>query len=75
MSNLKIIRTRLHLTQEKVAAIIGKTKASVSHYETGRHEIPPDAAKKLIAAATGLGQTVTFDDIYGRRTRPEQRAA
>ncbi len=75
MSNLKVVRTRLNLTQEKVAAIIGTSKAMVSHYEAGRPEIPPAAARKLIVAASKMGHIVSFNEIYDVQSEPVQQAA
>lgn len=66
MSNVRKIRERLCLTQLQVAEIFGVTKSSVSNYESGRHEIPPESARKLIAAAAALGVQIGFDDIYSQ---------
>mgnify|MGYP002077756383 CR=1 FL=1 len=82
MSNVRKIRERLQLTQLQVAEIFGVTKSSVSIYLSGRHEIPPDAARKLIAAAAERGFQIGFDDIYSPpakvsscETAPEKAAA
>jgi transcriptional regulator with XRE-family HTH domain len=64
MNNLRAIRKQLELTQQGVADLLGQSKASVSHYERGAYELPPDAARKLIAYAKGKGRVVTFNDIY-----------
>ncbi len=63
MSNIKLIRERLGLTQSALAAGIGCTQGNVGHYERGQM-IPPDAAKRLIEYAKTLGHTITFNDIY-----------
>lgn len=65
MSNIKVIRDRLGLTQAALAEGIGCTQGNVGHYEKGQ-TVPPDAAKRLIAFAAKLGCTVSYEDIYGR---------
>lgn len=79
MSNIKDIRERMKLTQSALAEGMGCTQGNVGHYEKGQ-TVPPEAAKRLITFAHGLGHTVTFEDIYGpvvKRTaakHPGQRA-
>lgn len=63
MNNLKTIRERLGVTQAALAEGMGCTQANVSFYEKGQ-TVPPDAAKKLIAYAQGLGHKITFNDVY-----------
>jgi len=47
-TRLKSLRRERHLNQKEVAAIIGVTKAMVSHYETGKDN-PSDNIKIKIA--------------------------
>lgn len=63
MSNIKVIRERLGLTQSALAAGIGCTQGNVGHYERGQ-AVPPDAAKRLIEYAKSLGYVITFNDVY-----------
>lgn len=64
MNNLRAIRKRLGMTQKQVADLLGQSKASVSHYEKGLYEIPPDAVRKLILEALMRGISITFNDFY-----------
>ena len=52
------------MTQTDVAGVFGQTKSNVSHYETGKQELPPACARFLIEAARGRGREITFDEIY-----------
>jgi transcriptional regulator with XRE-family HTH domain len=63
-SNLKSIRVRLRMTQRDLASVFGQTPANISHYETGKQELPPACARALIAAAKDQGLDLTFDEIY-----------
>jgi putative transcriptional regulator len=73
MNNIYQIRSALGLSQSELAAAIGgMTAGNVSHYEQGRQEVPPDVARRLIAAAAERGVVLTFDDIY---SAPEQATA
>lgn len=65
-TNLRAIRNRLKMTQLEIATAIGRTQANVSHYETARQEMPPSAARILIAVARSRGVELTFDEIYGQ---------
>lgn len=64
MNNIHLIRQRLGLSQADFGAAIGVTQGNVSHYERQAQEVPPDVARKVIAAAAIRGLKVTFDDIY-----------
>lgn len=64
MNQIRSIRKRLGMSQEALAASIGKTKASMSHYETGRYQLPVEDAKKIIRLASELGIALSLDDIY-----------
>lgn len=69
MNNISYIRSELGLSQSELAAAIGgMTAGNISHYEQGRQEVPPDVARRLIAAAAELGVVLTFDDIYAPST-------
>ena len=74
MNNILQIRKRLGLSQVAFGEAIGVSQGNVSHYEQGRQEVPPDVARRVIAAAEALGHAVTFDDIY-RPAPAAERAA
>jgi len=66
-SNLRTIRISLGMTQRELAAVFGQTAANISHYETGKQDLPPACARALIEAARVRGREVTFDEIYAAR--------
>ncbi|MBK5915132.1 helix-turn-helix domain-containing protein [Rhodocyclus purpureus] len=68
MNNILTIRERLKLSQAAFGKAIGVTQGNVSHYERGQ-EVPPDVARRVIAAAALHGLHISFDDIYGIEVR------
>lgn len=52
------------MTQRELAEVFRQTPANISHYETGKQELPPACARALIEAAKARGREVTFDEIY-----------
>lgn len=74
MNNILRIRQVLGLSQAAIGAAIGVSQGNISHYEQGRQEVPPDVARRLIAAAAERGHVLTFDDIYGAAATAEQAA-
>ena len=70
MANLKIIRSRLGVTQSALAAAMGCVQGNIPFYEKGR-EIPVAKAKLLIAFAQPRGLLLTLDHIYGDEEVPE----
>lgn len=64
MSNIKVIRERLKLTQSALALGIGCTQGNVGHYENKGQTMPPDMARRLIDFAGTQGLAITFNDIY-----------
>ncbi len=71
MNAIKAIRMQLGMSQEVLAASLGKTKTSISHYETGRYQMPVDDAKKLIQVAAENGVSITLDRIYASGSSQE----
>lgn len=65
MNHIKTIRDRLGVTQSALADGMGCTQGNVAHYELRGQTVPPEAAKRLISWARGLGHVVTYEDIYG----------
>jgi len=72
MNSIQSIRVRLGVTQSAFGIGIGVTQGNVSHYENGQ-KMPPHVAERLIAFASTLGVTLTYDEIYGaaQRTAPD----
>ena len=63
-SNLRQIRKSLGLTQTDVAVFFRQTKSNISHYETGKQDLPPACARILINEAKSRGRKITFNQIY-----------
>lgn len=72
MNRMRLIRARLGVTQEELAAGIGCTRPNVTYYERGQ-TMPPAAARRLIAYAESLGVSLSFDQIYGDEELPPPR--
>lgn len=70
MNNILTIRERLKLSQAAFGKAIGVTQGNVSHYERGQ-EVPPDVARRVIAAAAQHGLRISFDHIYGDCALPD----
>lgn len=70
MNNILTIRERLKLSQAAFGKAIGVTQGNVSHYEHGQ-EVPPDVARRVIAAAAQHGLQISFDHIYGDCALPD----
>ena len=70
MHNLKIIRTRLGITQRALAHGLGCTQGNVANCESGQ-ALLPDLAKKLIDFAGSNGLAITWDHVYGSAPLPE----
>ncbi len=71
MNNIQQIRRRMELSQVAFGAAIGVSQGNVSHYEQGRYEVPPDVARRVIAAAAERGICLSFDDIYSTAAADE----
>ncbi|MBP9803291.1 MAG: helix-turn-helix transcriptional regulator [Candidatus Accumulibacter sp.] len=72
MNNILSIRKTLGLSQPAMGALVGVSGGNVSHYETGRQEVPASVARRIIEAAAERGHVLTFDDIYAT---PAEHAA
>jgi putative transcriptional regulator len=72
MNQIKILRARLGVTQDAMAAGLGVSQANVSLYEKGQ-QVPPDVARRLITYAHELGHAITFNDVYGLPELPQRR--
>jgi len=76
MHNLKLIRSRLGVTQQVMAGALGCAQSNIGHYERGQ-TLPPDMARKLIDFAAARGLVIGFDHVYGDAplTEPEATPA
>lgn len=64
MSAIKAVRERLKLTQTELAKILDISQGSISFYEQGSIQMPPQTAAAFISYAGAHGVKVSFDDIY-----------
>lgn len=69
MRPIQIIRSRLGVSQQELAAELGCTQGNVSYYERGQ-QMPPDTAKKLIEYARTKGLMLSYDHVYGAAEIP-----
>jgi putative transcriptional regulator len=63
MNNIRQIRGRLGVTQAVLASALKVSQGNVSNYEQGQ-TVPPEVAALLIAYASSLGHSITYDDVY-----------
>lgn len=71
MNNILSIRKRFGMSQSEFGDAIGVSQGNVSHYELLKQEVPPDVARRVIAAGQDRGIDVSFDDIYSVPSRME----
>ena len=64
MNTIKIIRARLGMTQQELAAVLGMSQGNVAFYERGQ-VVPPAVAGRLISYACAHGCAIGYEDIYG----------
>lgn len=70
MNAFATIRHRLDVTQSELAAALCVSQGNVSHYEQGRHAVPPKVARRLIEFAKSKGHEVTFEQVYADDAPP-----
>lgn len=73
-SPLKLIRQRLHLTQDELAKQLGCTQGNVGHYERGQ-TVPPSVGARLIEVCAARGLTIDFNHIYAGAGLPAEEGA
>jgi putative transcriptional regulator len=64
MSNLRIIRKKLGLTQAEFAQSIGVTSRAIGHIETGIRGLSGDLALRIQDFLKTKGINVSIDDLY-----------
>ena len=74
MIDLKLLCTRLQISQAELAQALGCCQANISHYLRGQL-MPAPRAQKLIDFATARGIPLTFDHIFGAAPFPEPGSA
>lgn len=72
-NNLREIRKRFGVSQERFAEMLEVTQGNISNCERQEQEVTPDMARRVIAAGKEKGIEVTFDDIYD--VQGQQQAA
>lgn len=63
MNKLRDIREKLGLTQMELAAELGLTKGTISHYETGRRNPNSTQCREILSVLNKHGAAVGFDDL------------
>lgn len=75
---LKEFRERHGLTQSQLGVDLGieaeKAQSRISHYESGRRDIPRDIAYKFLDYAALVGETYALEDVLPRPTEIAQSA-
>lgn len=71
MSQFKLIRHRLGMTQAAMASALRTVQGNIAHYEKGR-SIPEKRARRLIDLARERGLEIGFDHIYGEADLPPE---
>jgi len=71
MNLIKEFRDRHGLTQGELGVALGieseKAQSRISHYESGRREVPTAIAYRFIDFARKHGDTYALEDIYPRK--------
>ena len=62
---IKLLRTKLLITQAELASLIGVSFASINRYENGIHE-PTMKAKRKLMALFIENKIVKSEDWYGK---------
>ncbi|MER1974563.1 MULTISPECIES: helix-turn-helix transcriptional regulator [Enterobacteriaceae] len=71
MSNLKMYREKVRISQAALAEIIGCTQGAIGHWETGRRYPDLKTCRHLVKTLNKLGAKVKLDDVFP----PERSAA
>lgn len=64
MKSVKRLRESCGLTQEQLAEEIGVSGPMVNHYETGRNQITPANAMRLVEICHRHGIKTSLEEIY-----------
>ena len=73
MNKVRFVRKRLGLSQEDLAARIGKSQGVISNVEVGRQDLMPSDARSIISLGREIGVQITFDDIYDAPALGDER--
>ncbi|EPJ4168894.1 TPA: helix-turn-helix transcriptional regulator [Citrobacter freundii] len=71
MSNLKMYRESLKISQTALADIVGCTQGAIGHWEAGRRHPDLKTCRALVECLNKLGAAVNLDDVFP----PENNAA
>ncbi|EMM0438278.1 TPA: helix-turn-helix transcriptional regulator [Citrobacter braakii] len=71
MSNLRMYRESLKVSQTTLADIIGCSQGAIGHWECGRRHPDLKTCRAIVDCLNKLGATVNLDDVFP----PEHHAA
>lgn len=64
INSIKTIRKKLQLSQDELAAKVGRSQSCISHYEQGKREIDVQTAKAIVRLAKKHGHPCSLDLIF-----------
>ena len=75
MSNMKVVREKVRLTQADLAKKVGVTQGAIAHYENDRRKPGLDECRRIVSALNSSGADVTLDDVFPPVCIPTKFAA
>jgi putative transcriptional regulator len=75
MSNMKVVREKVRLTQADLAKKVGVTQGAIAHYENDRRKPGLDECRRIVSALNSSGADVTLDDVFPPVRIPEKLVA
>lgn len=64
MSLIQRVRKQIGLSQREISRMFNKHQTAWSHWERGRHLIPPETAMRFVDLANQHGIALTMDELY-----------
>ncbi|EHK9084600.1 helix-turn-helix transcriptional regulator [Vibrio parahaemolyticus] len=64
MSNLKVIRGALGVTQQALAEKVGVSQSAINHYENGNRTVDTALGWSIVNALNSFGANCTFEQVF-----------
>ncbi len=64
MSNLKVIRGGLGVTQQALAEKVGVSQSAINHYENGNRTVDTVLGWRIVNVLNSLGADCRFEDVF-----------